>query len=394
MKRSIGCVLFFIFLLASCSQRNQTCTKESCKEQQHTEWAREKQLFTEQHIPQEEKPFQVDASQRETSETLESTPTREAPNMPEVPDTPKAPDETPKSCKRAEDCDQKKSLCLFGMCIKKSSDSSFQTASFQHTQTGQKIPYQFFVPSKHAGQNKYPLMVALHGLEYFASPKEQFLKYPITGYMALGWMEHRIQSTFPMYVLAPHLHKELKKIKSYSNWQTPESVDFIKKLIQHFISNQKDIDTNRIYLTGHSMGGAGTWSVGAELKDVFAALIPLSSAINSTTLQTIQQKINSGTFDNIPIWKFIHRSDDGSKNARKLFSLLSQRGISPLYTHTFGTQSFDLTQAQITKHIESGKKHLYTEYSDPCTTGLCHFAMHKALREPLLLKWLIKQKKR
>jgi predicted peptidase len=42
-----------------------------------------------------------------------------------------------------------------------------------------------------------------------------------------------------------------------------------------------NIDPDRIYLTGHSMGGYGTWSVAMNHPEVFAALAPVSGGANN-----------------------------------------------------------------------------------------------------------------
>lgn len=44
-----------------------------------------------------------------------------------------------------------------------------------------------------------------------------------------------------------------------------------------------NIDADRIYLTGHSMGGFGTWSVAMNHPEVFAALAPISGGANTPT---------------------------------------------------------------------------------------------------------------
>jgi predicted peptidase len=41
------------------------------------------------------------------------------------------------------------------------------------------------------------------------------------------------------------------------------------------------IDADRIYLTGHSMGGFGTWSIAMNHPDLFAALAPVAGGVNN-----------------------------------------------------------------------------------------------------------------
>ena len=170
-------------------------------------------------------------------------------------------------------------------------------------------------------------------------------------------------------------------------WTTATSQDFVSKLLD-FITNNEIIDEKRIYLTGHSMGGLGTWYLGAKLKNKLAAIVPLSSVPH----EKIETEIEKGSFDNLPIWNFIHRAE--AKESRNYFTKLADMGYAPVYTHRFGDSNYDLTHEEIMQQVNAGKKYFYTEYNyRPCVTADCHYAMHKALKEPFLFEWLFKQKR-
>ena len=48
------------------------------------------------------------------------------------------------------------------------------------------------------------------------------------------------------------------------------------------------IDDRRIYLTGHSMGGFGTWSIAQNHPDLFAALAPMAGGGNPARMEAIK----------------------------------------------------------------------------------------------------------
>ena len=48
-------------------------------------------------------------------------------------------------------------------------------------------------------------------------------------------------------------------------------------LIEH-ICNTLPVDRDRVYLTGFSMGGFGTWQTACQYPDRFAAIVPLAAA--------------------------------------------------------------------------------------------------------------------
>ena len=56
------------------------------------------------------------------------------------------------------------------------------------------------------------------------------------------------------------------------DWQDWGRLDFLEVLED--VKKNFKIDTNRIYLTGHSMGGHGAWHIGMTHPDIFAAMAP------------------------------------------------------------------------------------------------------------------------
>lgn len=60
--------------------------------------------------------------------------------------------------------------------------------------------------------------------------------------------------------------------------QCPEgeewSADALGALLDELVERY-EVDTRRIYVTGLSMGGYGTWELGITFPDRFAALVPI-----------------------------------------------------------------------------------------------------------------------
>jgi predicted esterase len=63
------------------------------------------------------------------------------------------------------------------------------------------------------------------------------------------------------------------------------------------------VDDKRIYLTGLSMGGEGTWKFALHQPDLFAAIAPLSAYYSPATPEMM------ATIKNLPVWA-IHGADD------------------------------------------------------------------------------------
>lgn len=81
----------------------------------------------------------------------------------------------------------------------------------------------------------------------------------------------------------------------------------IQDMIMDIKSNLK-IDENRIYLTGLSMGGIGTFIVAAGLPQTFAAIMPLSPHHGPFSYVPLAEKVA-----NIPTWLHHSTNDKTSK---------------------------------------------------------------------------------
>ncbi len=148
------------------------------------------------------------------------------------------------------------------------------------------ISYQYitYLPTNYTNDSskEYPLLIFLHGgsargkdtLDLYGSgPFDQIYR----------------GRNFPFIVVAPQCPKHLRW--STENWFENFYSDLIKKY---------RMDTNRVYLTGASLGGSGTWYLAAKHPDKFAAIAPMSGFTRH--MDYISENINN--LKNIPIWAF------------------------------------------------------------------------------------------
>lgn len=71
------------------------------------------------------------------------------------------------------------------------------------------------------------------------------------------------------------------------------------------VTNENSIDLDRVYLTGVSMGGMGTWSFAMDYPEWFAAIAPISGGIYKPFM-----KDKIAEVQNIPIWIFHDKYDN------------------------------------------------------------------------------------
>ncbi|MFY9553571.1 MAG: prolyl oligopeptidase family serine peptidase [Blastocatellia bacterium] len=124
-------------------------------------------------------------------------------------------------------------------------------------------PYQVFVPTAYDKSKPTPLIIALHGMG--GDENSYFLAY--------GQGAFKVEAEKRGYLVA--CPKGRKPASMYIGDAEKDVMDVIAEVRRVY-----NIDPDRIYLTGHSMGGFGTWSVAMSHPDVFAAIAPVSGGAN------------------------------------------------------------------------------------------------------------------
>lgn len=131
--------------------------------------------------------------------------------------------------------------------------------------TSQKanLNYAMYIPGEYGviPDKKWPLILYLHGLDKANSSVKLLKSDPPLNSLAN-------QDYFPFIVVAPKASGE------YEIWATNEMIDSVVTLVDE-IQDILSVDPNRIYLTGVSAGGNGTWEIGLHDPDRFAALAPI-----------------------------------------------------------------------------------------------------------------------
>ncbi len=81
-------------------------------------------------------------------------------------------------------------------------------------------------------------------------------------------------------------------------WRDEEMLIALESLLLKIIKNFR-VDKSRLYVTGLSMGGRGTWAIAAYRPDLFAAAAPICGGGDPTTASRLTK---------LPFWVFIPRS--------------------------------------------------------------------------------------
>ena len=218
-----------------------------------------------------------------------------------------------------------------------------------------EFAYRLLGPASITPGTRYPLVIFLHGAGERGNDNLSQLKYFPT------WMaEQSARQAHPCFVLAPQCRDEQKwvdvdwsKIESTPQSPTP-TVDMLAVIAALEDTLQREpIDPARIYLTGLSMGGYGSWDLAARMPDRFAAVLPICGGGDEATAAKIKD---------LPIWCFHGDADTAVRveRSRTMIEALRAAGGAPTYSEL---------------------------------AGVGHDSWTPAYRDPDVLTWLFAQKK-
>ena len=168
-------------------------------------------------------------------------------------------------------------------------DERIQKLTYDFKEAGLEMEYALYVPTSYDRSSPSPLIVALHGL---GSNSAQIIRYagftdlaeehgyivvaPM-GYNSRGWYGSRGTGQ------APSRRRGRGGAAAQSD---PENLGELSEKdvmnVLELIQESYEIDEDRIYLLGHSMGGGGTWHIGTKFPTIWAGLAPIAPAIYSS----------------------------------------------------------------------------------------------------------------
>jgi len=218
-------------------------------------------------------------------------------------------------------------------------------------------PYQVYVPANWSADQKWPVVLFLHGAG------ERGSDGLIQTEVGIGAAIRRHLDWYPAVVVLPQCAKD-------AWWTLPamqaQALEALEKSIQEFNG-----DRDRLYLTGLSMGGYGTWGIAAQNPKKFAALAPICGGIRRPDELRSQATVP------------VSQADPYAETAKSI-------GKTPVWVFHGGADPV-VPPSESRKMVEAvkaaGGDVRYTEYD-----GVGHNSWDKAYGDPELAKWLLSQK--
>jgi predicted peptidase len=216
----------------------------------------------------------------------------------------------------------------------------------QYVNNGDTLNYRMLFPDADT-LRKYPLVIFLHGSGERGSDNEAQLKWGVQNFATdKNMVEH------PALVIAPQCPNGISwsNVKRTPNSTTMElqptpskPMQLLIELIKQTISKMP-VDTNRIYITGLSMGGYGTFDAIERYPDLFAAAVPVCGGGDISKAATIAH---------IPMWIF-HGAEDpavNTANSIEMNAALMKAGAHPGLTIYPETGHFSWLAAYSDEHM-------------------------------------------
>ena len=168
------------------------------------------------------------------------------------------------------------------------------------------------MPVDYDPKNKYPLVVCLH--HGGAHGTDNILQIDGSGaaqMLSMDWARR----AYPSILFVP-------QCPAATNWA---AIDDLVFAAIHSLETTLAVDSDRIYLTGISGGGYGSWDFICARPNMFAAAIPVCGAGDPALAKNIIH---------VPVWAFQGEDDRNvpAKLQRDMIAALRKAGGHPRYT--------------------------------------------------------------
>jgi predicted peptidase len=188
------------------------------------------------------------------------------------------------------------------------------------------LPFRLLYPLHYNKTKHYPVVVFLHG----AGARGKDNELQLTSMPAM-LADSAARKKYPCFILAPQCAQKDVWVKFpvfpnslQATAQPTTSARLTLELLQK-LQKQLPLDRNRIYITGYSMGGEGTFDFLTRRPNLFAAAVPICSVADTS---------KAGLISRVPVWAFHGDQDNVNdvKYSRMMIAALKQHGGTPRYT--------------------------------------------------------------
>lgn len=195
------------------------------------------------------------------------------------------------------------------------------TFSYEWTPDSEHMPYALYTPSCADNYDEIPLIVWLHGSGEKGVSEGTFRTRGLPAVMENWSLEG-----FNAYVLCPQLYGSFNT----GSWNNPTTMNYLKELIDIFIS-EYNVDPDKVFVSGHSLGGQGCLYMAHELPGYFTACVSLSPYYPNVDMTEVE----------IPTIAYVGTPEAGEDNtsyryALQLQDILGEEAVTVMSTYHGG----------------------------------------------------------
>lgn len=262
------------------------------------------------------------------------------------------------------------------------------------------LPYRLLAPAEYDSTKKYPLILSLHGAGGVGNDNLSSLRHWDAIFVDPAWRKR-----YPCFVVVPQspsswqitgeeipnlseeriadysefwqkqIERRRERLKQWATYPNRKgslstAIELVEKLAKEY-----SVDTDRIYVLGHSMGGFGSWNAIWARPDFFAAAIPTAGGIMPWK--------DWSRFAKVPVWTFHGAADPvvSVQFTREIFAKMEKLKGNTKFTELKGVP-----------HSASRHAFCYTG-DDPDKGYTTHYASPMCDRTEDVWQWLFRQKR-
>lgn len=204
------------------------------------------------------------------------------------------------------------------------------------------MTFYLYLPKNYDAKKTYPLVLLLHGggevwqaNKTAAANKKTLVEDPYAQVWGPGFPQPDstdVQGKWPSFIVLPQATAPNRFVDqpagkgSYTLAPQPnDTLRLTKEIVDTVQLMYPDIDPNRRYLTGLSMGGYGAWEMAERWPNYFAAAAPIAGAGDPS---------KAARLVNLPIWAFHGATDTAvpPSGSRDMINAIRKAGGHPRYT--------------------------------------------------------------
>lgn len=209
------------------------------------------------------------------------------------------------------------------------------------------LSYQLLYPQNYSSGNKFPLILFLHGAGQRGKDDNTVLKSVPTAFV-----DSLARINYPCFILVPQCPKKDVWVNfpsfptSLATTDTPTTAARLTIGLVDQLLKGLPIDKQRVYITGFSMGGEGTFDFLSRRPSLFAGAIPICGVADTSKAKYLKD---------IPVWIFHGEEDQVThvEYSRLIVASLKKAGGAPFYTEYKGAKHNCWAQAYSTPDLLS-----------------------------------------